>query len=143
MRNLVEVSKFLSLVLRHAPERIGLSLDPAGWVEVDALLQRANANGVALNRQMLNQVVVSSDRQRFVLSDDGERIRANQGHSVQVDLELPPQVPPSRLFHGTASRFLESIRSEGLQPMERQHVHLSPDESTARNVGRRHGRGLW
>lgn len=139
MNRMVEMSKFLSLVLRHAPETIGLSLDGAGWAKIDALLQRANASGITLDREVLNQIVASSDKQRFAFSDDGERIRANQGHSVQVDLELPPRVPPNCLFHGTASRFLESIRSEGLQPMERQHVHLSPDEQTARNVGRRHG----
>ena len=140
MNSMIEMSKFLSLVLRHAPETIGLSLDGAGWAQIDVLLQRANASGITLDRKVLNQIVASSDKQRFVFSDDGDRIRANQGHSVQVNLELPPQVPPNWLFHGTASRFLELIRSEGLRPMGRQHVHLSPDEQTARNVGRRHGK---
>lgn len=140
MNSMVEMSKFLSLVLRHAPETIGLSLDGGGWAQIDVLLQRANASGFPLDREMLTQIVASSDKQRFVLSDDGEHIRANQGHSVQVDLELSPQVPPPCLFHGTATRFVESIRSGGLQPMERQHVHLSSDEQTAKNVGRRHGK---
>lgn len=139
MNSVIEKSKFLSLVLRHAPETIGLSLDGAGWAQVDVLLERANANGVSLNWKSLSQIVANSDKQRFIFSDDGKRIRANQGHSVQVDLELPPQEPPIRLFHGTAFRFLESIRSNGLQPMKRQHVHLSPDEQTAESVGRRHG----
>ncbi|XAH25412.1 RNA 2'-phosphotransferase [Xylophilus sp. GW821-FHT01B05] len=140
MNSVIEKSKFLSLVLRHAPEKIGLSLDGAGWAQVDVLLERANANGVALNRESLSQIVASSDKQRFVFSDDRERIRANQGHSVEIDLGLPPQEPPNQLFHGTAFRFLELIRSNGLQPMERQHVHLSPDEQTAESVGRRHGK---
>ena len=139
MNSLIEKSKFLSLVLRHAPEKIGLSLDSAGWTQVDILLERANANGVELNRESLSHIVASSDKQRFVFSADGERIRANQGHSVQVDLGLPPQEPPIWLFHGTAFRFLASIRTGGLKPMERQHVHLSADEQTAENVGRRHG----
>lgn len=139
MNRMVQMSKFLSLVLRHAPEKIGLSLDRGGWADVDTLLNCANSGGVALDRITLIEIVASSDKQRFVLSDDGKRIRANQGHSVSVDLELLPQVPPSRLYHGTASRFLESIRREGLRPMERQHVHLSTDEATAQTVGKRHG----
>lgn len=140
MDNLIENSKFLSLVLRHAPEKIGLSLDDAGWAQIDVLLEQANANGIALSRESLSQLVATSDKQRFVISDDGGRIRANQGHSVNINLELPECEPPIRLFHGTAVRFLESIRRNGLQPMERQHVHLSSDEQTAEGVGRRHGK---
>ena len=145
MSSVVEKSKFLSLVLRHAPETIGLSLDSAGWAQVDALLERANAHGMALNRASLSQIVAGSDKQRFAFSDDGQRIRANQGHSVPVQLALPPQEPPSRLFHGTALRFLASIRRHGLQPMQRQHVHLSTNALTAEAVGRRHGKPcvLW
>lgn len=145
MGSVVEKSKFLSLVLRHAPQTIGLALDSAGWAQVDDLLERANAHGVALDRASLGRIVAGSDKQRFAFSDDGERIRANQGHSVHVHLELPPQQPPARLFHGTASRFLESIRRTGLQPMERQHVHLSTNAQTAETVGRRHGKPcvLW
>lgn len=145
MSSVVEKSKFLSLVLRHAPETIGLALDSAGWAQVDDLLERANAHGAALDRASLGQIVAGSDKQRFAFSDDGQRIRANQGHSVPVQLALPPQEPPARLFHGTASRFLESIRRTGLQPIQRQHVHLSTDAQTAETVGRRHGKPcvLW
>ncbi|MCX4165709.1 MULTISPECIES: RNA 2'-phosphotransferase [Paraburkholderia] len=136
----VIASKFLSFVLRHGPETIGLSLDKAGWAQIDILLARAKEHGVELTRELLEQVVASSDKQRFAISSDGQFIRANQGHSVAVELGLVPQTPPDRLFHGTATRFVESIRRDGLKAGERQHVHLSPDETTARNVGSRHGK---
>lgn len=131
---LVRASKFLSLVLRHRPEHIGITLDPAGWVAVDELLAAARRTGFPLDR-----VVAENDKRRFAFSADGASIRASQGHSVGVDLGLAPRTPPDVLFHGTAARFLESIRSEGLKPGSRTHVHLSPDEATARTVGRRHG----
>ena len=138
-RSLVRASKFLSLVLRHQPERIGLTLDSGGWVEVNALLTAAQHSGFALDRATLERVVAENDKQRFAFSPDGTRIRANQGHSVPVELDLAPQAPPEVLYHGTASRNLEPIRREGLRAGQRTHVHLSRDEETARVVGRRHG----
>lgn len=140
--SLVSTSKFLSLVLRHDPARIGLELDPSGWVEVDVLLAAAQRAGVHIDRALLERVVAENDKRRFALSADGTRIRASQGHSVEVDLGLEPLRPPDVLFHGTASRFLDSIRRQGLIPGSRTHVHLSADEATARNVGQRHGSPL-
>ena len=137
---LVRVSKFLSLVLRHDPGKVGLTLNAAGWAEVDALIAAAARAGVAIDRETLARVVAESDKQRFALSPDGRRIRANQGHSVDVDLGLEPRVPPELLYHGTATRFVESIRAAGLHAAARTHVHLSADEETARAVGQRHGR---
>ncbi len=136
---LVRASKFLSLVLRHRPEHVGITLDSAGWVAVDELLAAAQRTGFPLDRATLDRVVAENDKRRFAFSADRARIRASQGHSVGVDLGLEAQAPPDVLFHGTAARFLESIRSEGLKPGSRTHVHLSADEETARTVGRRHG----
>jgi putative RNA 2'-phosphotransferase len=141
-RSDVSVSKFLSLVLRHDPARVGLELDAAGWVAVDDLLAAMRDAGVEIDRAALERIVAESDKQRFALSADGSRIRANQGHSVKVELGLEPRVPADVLFHGTAARFVESIRREGLRPGARTHVHLSPDERTARKVGQRHGRPI-
>jgi putative RNA 2'-phosphotransferase len=141
-KQLVRISKFLSLVLRHKPETIGLALDPEGWAEVDELLVKAQRAGVSLNKDLLRQVVAQNDKQRFSLSADGRRVRANQGHSIPVDLGLEPRVPPPLLFHGTAARFLPSIKRQGLVPGTRNHVHLSPDERTALRVGQRHGNPL-
>jgi putative RNA 2'-phosphotransferase len=137
---LVGLSKFLSLVLRHKPETIGLTLDANGWADVEELLERARENGRPLTRPLLERLVAENDKQRFALSEDGKRIRANQGHSIAVDLNLRPQTPPETLYHGTASRFVDSIREQGLQCRNRQHVHLSIDEATATNVGKRHGK---
>jgi putative RNA 2'-phosphotransferase len=134
-----QTSRFLSLVLRHAPERIGIALDAHGWTSVDDLIARAQAAGHALDRGTLLKIVVTSDKQRFTLSADGARIRAAQGHSVDVDLDLQPAVPPAVLFHGTARTTADAILSEGLKPRRRRHVHLSPDEETARRAGMRHG----
>ncbi|GLQ43072.1 RNA 2'-phosphotransferase [Dyella nitratireducens] len=138
----VTISKFLSLVLRHDPEAIGLQLDKNGWANVDDLIRLANARGRKLDRRIITDIVASSDKQRFTLDDAGVRIRANQGHSISVDLELQPLTPPSVLFHGTATRFVESIRTQGLQKRQRQHVHLSEQEATAVLVGQRHGHPL-
>jgi len=135
----VRLSKFMSLVLRHNPGKIGLRLDAQGWADVAQLIEKANAAGVPLTHAALLDVVAHNDKQRFKLSEDGRRIRASQGHSIPVDLGLPPAEPPERLYHGTAGRFLDSIRREGLRPGQRQHVHLSPDAETAQRVGRRHG----
>lgn len=139
-KNLVSVSKFLSLVLRHQPDVIGLSLSSSGWVSVDALLEAAARYGNPLSRELLDEVVFSNDKQRFAFSDDGLSIRANQGHSVSVDLELASKTPPDVLYHGTATRFLPTILEQGLRPMQRHHVHLSANLDVAQRVGGRHGK---
>jgi putative RNA 2'-phosphotransferase len=139
-KDLVKTSKFLSLILRHEPERFGLKLDAAGWVSVSDLLKAVNANGVSLNLEQLQHIVETSDKKRFAFSEDGTRIRASQGHSVEVDLQYSPQVPPELLYHGTATRFLDSIRQKGLLKMERHHVHLSAETSVTVQVGARHGK---
>ena len=139
-KKLVRLSKFISLVLRHKPEQIGLTLDPNGWADVDELLAKANSANVALDLKQLQQVVDQNNKQRFVFSDDGRRIRANQGHSINIDLGLAPIAPPSKLYHGTAERFLKSIRAIGVIARSRQHVHLSLDQETAQSVGKRHGK---
>jgi putative RNA 2'-phosphotransferase len=138
----VRVSKFLSLVLRHRPELIGISLDSAGWVPVRELLEAMARHGEGIGEDELREVVATSDKKRFALSEDGLLIRASQGHSVEVELGYEPATPPEVLFHGTVERFVESIRREGLVKGRRHHVHLSADEETARRVGERHGRAL-
>jgi putative RNA 2'-phosphotransferase len=135
-----KTSKLLSLVLRHAPERIGIQLDASGWVEVETLLSALSRHGTPISRADLNEVVETNEKKRFAFSEDGLRIRASQGHSVEVALGYVPQNPPDRLFHGTATRFLPSIRAEGLRKGERHHVHLSADTETALKVGQRHGK---
>ncbi|WP_282610351.1 RNA 2'-phosphotransferase [Pelagibius sp. Alg239-R121] len=138
-KQLEKTSKFLSFVLRHKPEAIGIVLDANGWVPLSELIEKASSE-IALTTDLIEQVVKTSEKQRFALSTDGDRIRANQGHSVQVDLELVPKIPPAILFHGTATRFLDSIQEEGLRPGQRHHVHLSADRETAIAVGQRHGK---
>ncbi|KJH66488.1 RNA 2'-phosphotransferase [Chromobacterium violaceum] len=133
-------SRFLSLVLRHQPETIGLQLDDQGWADIGELLARLAAKGRNLGRKQLEKIVLDNDKQRFAISEDGLRIRANQGHSIKIDLGLAACEPPDRLYHGTASRFLDAILAEGLRPGQRQHVHLSADWQTARKVGARHGK---
>jgi putative RNA 2'-phosphotransferase len=137
--NLVKTGKFLSLVLRHKPETIGLILDANGWANVNELIRLANRHGNPLTRPLLERVVAENDKQRFAFSDDGQRIRANQGHSVEIDLDLPASAPPELLYHGTATGFVASIRAAGLHAGNRRHVHLSLDVATATKVGRRHG----
>lgn len=138
-KELHRASRFLSLVLRHDPAEAGITLDPHGWVEVETLLSGCRRAGHPLTPESLREIVDTNDKKRFVLSPDGLRIRAQQGHSVRVDLSLEPSEPPDRLFHGTVGRFLSAIHREGLRPMNRHHVHLSPDEETARRVGARRG----
>ncbi|MEU9454716.1 RNA 2'-phosphotransferase [Streptomyces sp. NPDC048277] len=137
-RRTVKVSKYLSKHLRHQPERIGLTLDQAGWVEIDTLLAAAAAHGFPVTREELDHVVAANDKQRFAI--EGTQIRASQGHSIDVELGLPPATPPSYLYHGTAARNLDAIRTEGLRPMNRHDVHLSADRETATRVGARRGR---
>ncbi|MGJ7901587.1 RNA 2'-phosphotransferase [Lysobacter sp. 1R34A] len=140
--NLTKTSKFLSLVLRHEPDAIGLSLDGNGWADIDELIRLANAAGKPVTRALIDEVVRDNDKQRFAISDDGTRIRANQGHSIEVDLALTALAPPAVLYHGTATRFAKSIRNLGLVKQSRQHVHLSSDPDTAIKVGSRHGKAL-
>lgn len=137
--SLVKVSKFLSLVLRHQPQLLGLHLDAQGWTSVKELLQRSQAGPHPMTLELLQAVVHSNDKQRFAFSPDGTLIRANQGHSVEVDLALPPVAPPEVLYHGTASTNLTSIGQRGLLKGRRHHVHLSVDPETATKVGQRHG----
>ncbi|MFG1673671.1 RNA 2'-phosphotransferase [Micromonospora sp. NPDC049282] len=136
-RDLVRVSKRMSLALRHRPDRLGLTLDRAGWVSVADLLA-----ALRISRADLDEVVAGNDKQRFAVEpgpDGVDRIRASQGHSVPVDLGLTPAVPPGQLFHGTGEAVLAAIRAEGLRRGRRHHVHLSPDVATARRVGARRG----
>jgi putative RNA 2'-phosphotransferase len=133
------VSKRLSYHLRHAPERIGIELDDAGWVDVTVLLDALAAHGQRISRPQLDEVVAGNDKQRFAFDPTGTRIRASQGHSVAVDLGLRPAAPPPSLYHGTVARFLPAIRREGLRPMSRHDVHLSATIETARTVGARRG----
>lgn len=140
VRHDIQISKFLSLVLRHKPSKAGVELDAAGWAPVPDLIEGARAKGVSLDEETLLRIVRTNDKQRYTLSPDGTRIRANQGHSVKIDLGLEPAAPPAVLFHGTSEAALESIRTAGLKPMRRRHVHLSADRETARGVGARHGR---
>ncbi|GAA4563131.1 RNA 2'-phosphotransferase [Planotetraspora kaengkrachanensis] len=137
-QRLKKVSKYLSKHLRHQPERIGLTLDRNGWVDVDDLLRAVAAHGFPVSAAELAEVVANNDKQRYSVVDG--RIRANQGHSVPVDLDLPPLEPPAHLYHGTVASALPSIRDEGLRPMNRHNVHLSPDRETATRVGARRGR---
>ncbi len=138
-KNLKRTSKFLSLVLRHKPEVIDLSLDANGWADIGALLFAAQRHGHPLTKDLLDEVVFTNDKQRFAYSPDGSKIRANQGHSVTVNLELELTKPPLVLYHGTVAKFLESIRVSGLEKRNRQHVHLSATVETARRVGARRG----
>ncbi len=126
-------------MLRHQPGAAGISLDREGWVAIDVLLAGCAAQGRPITREELLEIVATSDKQRFAISADGLCIRANQGHSVEVDLALAPVEPPAVLFHGTVARFLDAIRREGLRAGERTHVHLSADVTTAKKVGARRG----
>lgn len=141
-RHLVQVSRRLAMVLRHRPEVVGIALDEQGWVRVDVLLEALRCQGSEVSRADLDAVVAGNDKRRFALQDraDGAWIRASQGHSarVGVDLGLIPVEPPAELYHGTATKNQASIEAAGLRPGRRQHVHLSPDIETATRVGRRH-----
>jgi putative RNA 2'-phosphotransferase len=133
-------SKFLSLVLRHEPETAGITLDSAGWAEVDALLKGCAKAGRTITRVQLDHVVATNSKKRFEFSSGGTRIRASQGHSVDVDLAYEAKVPPDILYHGTATRFLAAIRAEGLRKIARHHVHLSAETAVTTQVGARHGK---
>jgi putative RNA 2'-phosphotransferase len=136
-----DTSKFLSYVLRHEPQAIGLTLDSEGWADIDALITGAQQAGKTLDLDLIRVVVAGSDKKRFAISDDGQRIRAVQGHSTDtVAIQHEAKEPPEFLYHGTATRFLDSILAEGLRPGERHHVHLSQDTVTAAAVGQRYGK---
>jgi putative RNA 2'-phosphotransferase len=141
-KRLVKVSKYLSKHLRHEPERLGLELEAGGWVGVEELLAACAANHFALSRAELEAVVERSDKKRFAFDETGTRIRANQGHSVEVDLQLEATEPPPVLYHGTPERNRAVILESGLKKMDRHHVHLSLDEPTARKVGERRGKPI-
>ena len=138
--SLTSTSKFLSLVLRHQPQTVGVTPDRNGWVPIAELLEKCGAHGHPITRALLEEVVATSPKQRFAISEDGLRVRANQGHSIEVELGYEPAHPPEWLFHGTVDSALQAIRAEGLAKMSRHHVHLSSDETTARAVGARRGR---
>lgn len=132
-----EFSKHLSYVLRHKPDAIGIELDTNGWTSVDQIIEKSSKQ---FTREIIQFIVANNDKKRFILSEDGQKIRANQGHSINVELGLKVMTPPDNLFHGTATRFLEKILETGLKKMNRHHVHLSADAETAANVGKRHGK---
>ena len=136
--DLTRISKYISLILRHKPEVIGIQLDAHGWADVNALLAGISKK-YFIDQDILEEIVRSDSKQRNVFNEDRTRIRASQGHSVQVDVELPVAEPPETLYHGTARRFSASIEAQGLLPQSRLYVHLSPDVETAEKVGRRHG----
>ena len=141
-KRLIKVSKYLTKDLRHAPQELGLTLQPGGWVPVDDLLNATERNGFSITYDELVDCVETNDKQRFAFDVSGEMIRANQGHSVEVDLQLEGREPPETLFHGTVERFLPSILKEGLVRGKRHHVHLSRDVETARKVGARRGKPI-
>lgn len=133
------VSKFLSLVLRHSPEKIGLKLDENGWADVEELILKCSQKGNKLDKVLLDYVVENNDKKRFAYNEDETKIRASQGHSISVELNLAETEPSEYLYHGTVGKFMESIQKEGLKKMSRQHVHLSKDKETAIKVGSRRG----
>ncbi len=139
-RRAVTVSKFLARHLRHVPERIGLELDEGGWADVEALLDAGARAGFPITRAELDAAVHAPGKRRYVYGDRGRRIRAAQGHSIDVELGYAPVAPPPVLYHGTHPKALGAILAEGLRPMGRRHVHLSADVAAAEQVGRRRGR---
>lgn len=137
-----QLSKFLSLVLRHKPETIGITLDENGWTDVEILLANLIKAGTAINRQTLDEIVATNNKKRFAFNEDSSKIRASQGHSVAIDVGYAPQRPPMILYHGSAIKNNESILANGLDKRNRTHVHLSADTQTALTVGSRHGKPI-
>ena len=138
--NLTNLSKYMSLILRHKPEAIGISLDEHGWASVNDLICGIEKNNPGFNMDILEQIVRTDSKQRYSFNDDKSLIRANQGHSVNVDVELKEKEPPEYLYHGTGEKYVKSINQDGLIPKSRLYVHLSKDIKTAENVGKRHGK---
>lgn len=137
--SLKRISKQLSYVLRHRPDSVGIELEPGGWVAVDVLMDALARNGRPCSREVVEQVVAENDKQRFEFSEDGNHIRARQGHSVEIELGYASATPPDVLYHGTATRNVESILELGLVKGRRHHVHMSTNRETMLAVGRRHG----
>ncbi len=137
--NDIKLGRFLCLILRHHPEEAGITLDEHGWADVRALLRGVCATGREIDMETLERIVREDNKQRYSFNEDHTKIRANQGHSIPVDVELRKVQPLQYLYHGTAARFLPAIRTDGIRKMNRQYVHLSPDYQTAVAVGRRHG----
>lgn len=135
-----KLSKFLSLILRHQPEIVHLKLDREGWADVEELLAKSQTKGIALDHSTLKEVVENNDKKRFSFSPDFRKIRASQGHSIEINLGFTPKEPPLFLFHGTAIQNISSIKEKGLVKGKRHHVHLSAEEETARKVGMRYGK---
>lgn len=139
-REKIRTSRFLSLVLRHKPQEASVTLDANGWADVKELLRGVNERGRSLTLEQLQDIAATDDKKRYMFSEDGRKIRACQGHSIDVDVELKTATPPEFLYHGTAKRFVDAIFREGLISRSRQYVHLSFDEETAQKVGARHGK---
>jgi putative RNA 2'-phosphotransferase len=135
----IKLSKFLSLVLRHKPETIGIELDKAGWTDVSLLIKKCKATGIGIDFETLKHIVETNPKKRFSFNQNQRKIRANQGHSIEIELGYAPQAPPVILYHGTGKKSLDSILKTGLEKRERHHVHLSEDIATALKVGQRHG----
>jgi putative RNA 2'-phosphotransferase len=135
-----QYSKYMSFILRHHPEELDITLEDGGWAPIDTLVEGMTANGYEVTKEVLEDIVASSDKQRFAINEEGNKIRANQGHSVDVKLQLKKEVPPFELYHGTVEKFIGSIVKEGLKKMNRHHVHLSEDKETATKVGSRRGK---
>lgn len=138
----VKISKFVSLVLRHKPENIGLTLSKDGWANVHELIEKIKATGRNINKDILERVVLYNDKKRFSFNENHTLIRANQGHSIDVDLGFEEKEPPEILFHGTSIDNIDSIKKEGIKKMNRLHVHLSLTEDIAKKVGERHGKPI-
>lgn len=136
------ISKFLSLILRHQPETIGLKLDENGWADVEELRERAAKKKVYFSLEELDEVVETNNKKRFAFNEDKTKIRASQGHSINIDLALEALQPPDFLYHGTAEANISSILEKGIEKRSRQHVHLSADKETATKVGMRHGKPI-
>ncbi len=141
--NLTSLGKFISLILRHKPETIGIELDERGWADVNELIAGVQKTSPDFNMEVLEEIVRSNSKQRYSFNDDHTKIRANQGHSIQVDVELKEETPPAILYHGTGEKSVASIQEQGLLPQSRLYVHLSKDKSTAINVGSRHEKPVF
>ncbi len=141
-QDLTKLSRFLSLILRHSPQTIGITIDNKGaWTDVDELIKNINRYGnFKIDMKILEEIVETDNKQRYNFNEDKTKIRANQGHSINVDMGFPEKIPPEILYHGTAERFVKSILAKGLKKMSRQYVHLSKDIQTASKVGARHGK---
>lgn len=136
--SLIDTSRFISLILRHKPDAIGITLDEHGWANVDELIAGI-AKTQPIDMEMLEEIVRTDDKQRYSFNEDKTLIRANQGHSIPVDVELEQLTPPELLYHGTGKKYMQSIEQQGLIPRSRLYVHLSADSDTAKVVGTRHG----